>query len=56
MSLITNVKEAGCIYRDAALRNLSLPAFCAENIQTIEAVLQAQPPGLVRQALEVTRR
>jgi len=41
MSLITNVKEAGCIYRDAALRNLSLPAFCAENIQTIEAVLQA---------------
>ena len=41
MSLITNVEEVRSIYQEAALRNLSLPTFCAENIQTIEAILQA---------------
>ncbi len=41
MPLVTDVKESRAIYQNAALHNLSLPTFCAENIQTIEAILQA---------------
>ena len=41
MPLITNAQEAKFIYQKAALNNFSLPAFNAENIRTVEAILQA---------------
>ncbi|MFH1073781.1 MAG: class II fructose-bisphosphate aldolase [Candidatus Firestonebacteria bacterium] len=41
MSLVTNPEEARWIYQTAARRGVCLPNFCAENIQTLEAILQA---------------
>jgi len=41
MPLVTDYKAVKEIYQEAAARGVSLPSFCAEDRETLEAILAA---------------